>query len=129
MTPINNFKFFFIVLYFLCLSNVFSNSQELNNQELSKIYKNIRCIVCQGQTIDESNSDFAENIKTVIKDKLNKGVSEEEIYSYLKSKYGEWIILKPSFNLKSLFLWFFPYLVFFIGGIYVFLYIKKRNYR
>ena len=68
----------------------------MNNLE-SKIFKNLRCIVCQGQSIAESNSDFAQTIKIVVRDKIDQGDDEKEIYEFLAEKYGEWIIYKPKF--------------------------------
>ena len=68
--------------------------QELRARDISK---NVRCLICQGQTIDDSNSDFAINLKNLIKQKLKEGLEEEQIYEFLISKYGDWIILKPKF--------------------------------
>ena len=92
------------------------------------MYKNVRCLVCQSQSIYESNSDFSQSAKKVILEKVKAGQSEAEIYDFLESKYGEWIILKPSFNFKNLILWTFPYIIFFIGGFFLFLYIRKRRF-
>ena len=102
----------------------FGESKEIN---FTKIYQNIRCLVCQGQSIAESNSDFAQNLKSVIQNKAKNGLSEDEIYDFLKSKYGEWILLKPTFSYKSFVLWILPYLIFIGGGFCLFLIIKKRK--
>ena len=67
------------------------------------IYKNLRCLVCQGQSIAESNSDFAQTIKLVVKDQIKEGKTKEEVYSFLISKYGEWIVFKPTFKKKNFF--------------------------
>ena len=120
-------KLFILILAGLIFIINNSYSKEDNLDELKKISKNIRCLICQGQSIDDSNSDFAINIKYVILKKLNEGSSENEIYDYLKSKYGDWIIYKPEFKLYNLLLWLIPYFIFFIGGILIFQKIVKKK--
>ena len=115
----------FIVL-FLFIFSLELNASEKNNLE-TKIYKNLRCIVCQGQSIAESNSDFAQTIKIVVRDKIDQGNNEKEIYEFLAEKYGEWIIYKPKFNYINFLLWFTPYIVLVLGGLLIFKYFKKRK--
>ncbi len=91
------------------------------------IYKNLRCLVCQGQSIADSNSDFAQTLKMVVKDLVNQGKTEEEIYNFLSEKYGAWILYKPKFNLENFILWFFPYVVLIAGGFIIVFLIKKRS--
>ena len=78
----------------MLFQNVFSESVF----DEAKIFKNIRCLVCQGQSIADSNSEFAQTIKIVVRDQLKEGKSEIEIYNFLVSKYGEWIVYKPKLN-------------------------------
>jgi len=120
-------KLFILILIGLFFSINNSYSKEDYLDELKKISKNIRCLICQGQSIDDSNSDFAINIKYVILKKLNEGSSEDEIYDFLKSKYGDWIVYKPEFKLYNLLLWLIPYFIFFIGGILIYQKIFKKN--
>ena len=120
-------KLFTLILIGLIFIINNSYSKEDHLDELKKISKNIRCLICQGQSIDGSNSDFAINIKYMILKKLNEGSSEDEIYDFLKSKYGDWIVYKPEFKLYNLLLWLIPYFIFFIGGILIFLKIFKKN--
>ena len=91
----------------------------------TKIFKNLRCLVCQGQTIAESNSDFAQTIKIVVRDKISQGSNEKEIYEFLSEKYGEWIVYKPKFNYLNSFLWISPYIVLILGGYLIFKYFRK----
>jgi len=93
----------------------------------TKIFKNLRCLVCQGQTIAESNSDFAQTIKIVVRDKISQGRNEKEIYEFLSEKYGEWIVYKPKFNYINSFLWTSPYIVLILGGYLIFKYFRKRS--
>ena len=101
---------FLIVIFFL-LSFNFSNAQ---NEDLhSKITKNLRCLICQGQSVYDSDSE---------------GLEKKEIYEYLKVKYGEWILYDPEFNKNTYFLWLLPVLMFFIGGAIILkLFIIKKN--
>ena len=93
----------------------------------TKIFKNLRCLVCQGQTIAESNSDFAQTIKIVVRDKISQGSNEKEIYEFLSEKYGEWIVYKPKFNYINSLLWISPYIVLILGGYLIFKYFRKRS--
>ena len=118
----------FILFYFLL------NMQNLcfaENKDLEKeIYKNLRCLVCQGQSIADSNSDFAQTLKLVVKDKISEGKSKQEIYDLLSNKYGEWIVYKPKFNSSNFLLWILPYFFLILGGIIIFVLLKKnRNQR
>jgi len=90
-----------------------------------KILKNLRCLVCQGQTISDSNSDFATTIKIVVEDKIQDGLTEKEIYKFLSEKYGDWILFNPPLKNNSYILWFLPYLLFIFGGAILYLMIKK----
>ena len=91
------------------------------------IYKNLRCLVCQGQSIAESNSDFAQTIKSVVRDKISEGNSKNQIYDFLISKYGEWIVYKPSFRKQNLLLWLIPYFILLLGGVVIYNTLKKSN--
>ena len=118
-------KIFFSIIYFLFLTPLHSDNDK---KELLEIYKNLRCLVCQGQSIADSNSDFAATIKLVVQDQLNEGKTEDEIYEFLTSKYGEWIVYKPTFTKNNLLLWTLPYAVLFFGGFVIFLLVRKTKY-
>tara|TARA_B000000557_G_C20413984_1_gene291758 strand:+ start:125 stop:493 length:369 start_codon:yes stop_codon:yes gene_type:complete len=117
------FKIFFIII-FLYL-NINLHSSELVDE--SKIHKNLRCLVCQGQSIADSNSDFAITLKMVVKDLIKQGKNEEEIYNFLSDKYGDWILYNPKFNLGNFLLWGLPYLIFIIGGVIIVFFIRKSS--
>ena len=110
-------KFFklFILIFFLIFS-VETKSEESNDLLVQKITKNIRCLICQGQSVYDSDSQFAISIKKMVKNKINQGYSEIEIYSFLKDKYGQWIVYDPEFNKNTLILWSLPILLFLFGG-------------
>ena len=112
------FKIFFFIFCFLYIFNIASHVQA--NQDVDKISKNLRCLICQGQSVYDSQSDFALTIKMLIKNKLQAGESEDEIYDYLKTLYGEWIVYDPEFNKKNLLLWVFPLILFIFGGLLIY---------
>ena len=118
----NIFKFLISIIFF---SFFLSSDLKANNLQY-EITKNLRCLICQGQSIAESNTEFAQTIKLVVIDKIKEGKTEKEIYQFLIEKYGEWIVYKPQINWINSILWFFPYIVFLIGGVIIFLLLKKR---
>ena len=91
-----------------------------NSILVDKISKNLRCLICQGQSVYDSQSDFALSIKKLIENNIKDGKSEKQIYDYLKNQYGEWIIYDPEFNKKNLILWLFPLILFVIGGLLIY---------
>jgi cytochrome c-type biogenesis protein CcmH len=86
----------------------------------NKITKNLRCLVCQGQSVYDSDSEFAISLKVMVDKKLNEGLSEKQIYSFFKDKYGEWILYNPELNKNTYILWLLPVLLFLIGGAIIF---------
>ena len=117
-------KFIFFIFYFLFLLPLNSND---NKTELLEIYKNLRCLVCQGQSIADSNSDFAATVKLVVQDQIKEGKTKDEVYTFLISKYGEWIVYQPTFSKGNLLLWIMPYFIFIVGGLIIFLIIRKSK--
>ena len=111
------------IIFFLNSIFCFSSERILENN----IHKNLRCLVCQGQSIADSNSDFALTLKAVVKDLIDQGKTEEQIYDFLSEKYGDWILYKPKFNLGTFLLWGFPYIALALGGLLIVLIIKKRT--
>ena len=91
-----------------------------NSEKVDKISKNLRCLICQGQSIYDSQSNFAISMKLLIKKKIEEGDSEKKIYQYLKNQYGEWIVYDPELNKKTIFLWLFPLILFVFGGLLIF---------
>tara|TARA_Y100001936_G_C15933309_1_gene590609 strand:- start:424 stop:789 length:366 start_codon:yes stop_codon:yes gene_type:complete len=116
----------YLITIFLIMNFNLVHAQDTNLQ--SKITKNLRCLICQGQSIYDSDSEFANSLKLVVKKKLENGQSEKQIYDYLQEKYGQWILYDPNFNKNTYFLWLLPILMFIIGGAIIFkLFIIKKN--
>jgi|TARA_B110000971_G_scaffold159516_1_gene163003 cytochrome c-type biogenesis protein CcmH len=113
-----------LIIYFLLIFPLQSNEV---NQELIEIYKNLRCLICQGQSVADSNSDFATTLKLVVQDQVEEGKTKKEIYDFLISKYGEWIVYQPPLNKNNFLLWFLPYFILALGGLIIFIIIRKSN--
>ena len=113
-----------LIIFFL---NLYINLHANDLVEESKIHKNLWCLVCQGQSIADSNSDFAITLKMVVKDLIKSGKSEDEIYDFLSEKYGDWILYNPKLNAGNLLLWSLPYLVLVFGGVIIVFLIRKQS--
>ena len=109
-------KFLILILFIFNFNLVNAQNNELN----SKITKNLRCLICQGQSVYDSDSEFANSLKLLVRNKLNEGQNEKQIYTYLKNRYGEWITYDPEFDKNTYFLWLLPILMFLIGGAIIF---------
>ena len=116
-------KIIYIIFFFNLNLSIYSNEPSFE----STIHKNLRCLVCQGQSIADSNSDFAITLKMVVKDLIKQGKNEEEIYNFLSDKYGDWILYNPKFNLGNFLLWGLPYLILIIGGVIIVFFIRKSS--
>ena len=97
------------------------------NQELRarNISKNIRCLICQNQSIDDSSAPIAKDLRILIRDKIKEGKNNDEIYNFLTERYGDFILLKPYFKLNTLALWILPFLFLTLGILIVLFHNKK----
>ena len=119
--------FLYLFLIFSSLESV-AISSTYSDQQTIIITKNLRCLICQGQTIHESNSDFAESMKKYIKNELENGKTNDEIFSNLVEKYGQWIVYDPGISRNTLLMWALPLLLFLIGGAIIVNRILKNKY-
>ena len=94
----------------LCFSAFAEETRAIN------LFKEVRCLVCQGQTIHESNAEIAEDLKTLIREKIVEGKTDKEIKGFLVEKYGDWILYDPGLNKNTYLLWLLPILIFLFGG-------------
>ena len=111
---------FILLILFLILSFQKLLMANSNSSIVDKISKNLRCLICQGQSVYDSESDFALSMKLLIKKKIDEGKSEDQIYNYLKNQYGEWIVYDPEFDKKNFLLWTFPLILFIFGGLLIY---------
>ena len=139
MNNANSFilKRILIISLAFCITQFFSNisytvepDEILKNQEYElrarNISRNIRCMICQNQSIDESNASLAKDLRILIRNKIKEGSNDKEIYKFLTDRYGDFILLKPPFDLNTLSLWFLPF-IFLLLGIYIVLYHNKKS--
>ena len=110
------FIFFLFFILFFPLSILYAQENDKRNE----ITKNLRCLICQGQSVYDSDSEFANSLKIVVDKKLQEGLSEDQIYEYFKTKYGEWILYDPGLNKNTYILWLLPILIFLIGGAIIY---------
>ena len=110
-----------IILNLLCFFLILHNGAANENlDKVDKISKNLRCLICQGQSVYDSQSDFALSIKQLIENKISEGKEDKEIYEYLKSKYGDWIMYEPELDKKTILLWILPLILFIFGGLLIY---------
>ena len=128
----------FIIIISICLIHFFSNNSytvepeevlENKKQELRarNISKNIRCMVCQNQSIDESSAPLAKDLRILIRNKIKDGKRDKEIYKFLTDRYGDFILLKPPLKSSTLALWLLPFIFLIIGFFIVFYHNKKSE--
>jgi cytochrome c-type biogenesis protein CcmH len=116
-----NLFFLFVFCLAISLQPAFA-SQEREVE----IYKNIRCLVCQGQSLNDSNSDFANDLKKIIKKKIDQKENDQQIYQYLVERYGDWILFDPPLKKSTLLLWLTPLLVMMVCLFFLF---RKTIYK
>ena len=126
----------FIVFIFIS-QLFFNNSYSVEPDEILKnpkqelkarnISKNIRCMVCQNQSIDESDAPLAKDLRVLIRNQIKEGKNDEEIYKFLTDRYGDFILLKPAFKLNTFALWLLPFVFVLVGIFVVFLHNKKSK--
>ena len=115
MKVLKIFTILFLVASFLGLK-----SAEANVVLKNKILKNVRCLICQGQSVYDSESEFALSIKLIVDRKINEGLKEKQIYQFLREKYGDWVIFDPQLNKNTYVLWLLPLLLFLFGGAIIY---------
>jgi len=130
-TKITTIVSIFLVHFFLISVQAVEPDEILKNHEQElrarNISKNIRCMVCQNESIDESSAPLARDLRILIREKIKEGKNNNEIYEFLTDRYGDFILLNPPFKLNTLVLWFFPFIFFGIGILIIFFHNKKSK--
>ena len=122
----SQYIFHILIAYSLLLSSVYALNMD-QEERANNLFKETRCLVCEGQNIYESNSDSAEDMKKLISEMIIDGNSDNEIKSFLVSRYGDWIIMTPPINQSTYFLWFSPIIILLIGIIFILRKFKKNG--
>jgi|TARA_Y100000991_G_C21926696_1_gene328975 cytochrome c-type biogenesis protein CcmH len=122
----SQYIFHILIAYSLLLSSVYALNVD-QEERANNLFKETRCLVCEGQNIYESNSDSAEDMKKLISEMIIDGNSDNEIKSFLVSRYGDWIIMTPPINQSTYFLWFSPIIILLIGIVFILRKFKKNG--
>ena len=122
----SQYIFHILIFYSVLLSSVYALNID-QEERANNLFKGTRCLVCEGQNIYESNSDSAEDMKKLISEMIIDGNSDNEIKSFLVSRYGDWIIMTPPINQSTYFLWFSPIIILLIGIIFILRKFKKNG--
>ena len=119
--------FIHFVIGLLLIQTPFAESIEANDfktkeqqSRYTQLIENIRCPVCQGQSIGGSNSDLAKDLREKVSEMILDSKTDSEIYSFMVERYGDFVVYKPPVNTKTYFLWFAPILVLMISFLYLF---------
>lgn len=89
------------------------------------IMKELRCLVCQNQSIEESEADMAADLRAVVRERVAAGETDAEIRAYLAERYQDWVFMRPPVNSATLILWAMPFLLLIVGGVVVYLYVRR----
>ena len=125
--------FFFALLLLPAQLSAAINPDVLSNpaqEERAKtLQKQFRCVVCQGQSLDDSNAVLAADMRKLIRDRIRAGDSDKQIETYLVSRYGDFVLMKPPLRSDTILLWFMPFLVLIIGGLAAFFLVRRAGKR
>ena len=122
------FQYFFKLIFYFLFIFFASTSFSIENLDdrVKKLTIELRCMTCQNQSVYDSDSDFAKDIKILVEDKLREGLNEKEIKLFLTNRYGEYILFKPYFNIKNVLLWLFPFILLLFSFIFFIKNLKKN---
>lgn len=106
-------------------------SEQLSDPKLEAraraISSELRCVVCQNQTIDDSDADLAHDLRVLLRQRLKAGDTDQQAIAYIVNRYGDYVLLKPPFEAETLILWLGPLLVLVAGGAGVTIYLRRRR--
>lgn len=91
-----------------------------------EISQDLRCLVCQNQSIDDSNASLAKDLRVIVRERLTAGDSNEQVFDYLVSRYGNYVLLKPPLQADTFLLWASPFLILLIALSVATLYLRRR---
>ena len=122
---------FFRILHIIILSFIFFTFKIYALENIDERVKNLtlelRCMTCQNQSIYDSDAEFSNDIKKIVKQKLQEGESEKDIKKFLAERYGEYILFRPLMNYNNIFLWSFPFILLIIGLFFVLIKTKTKK--
>jgi len=120
---IDIFILFKIVIFVSTINTVFADDQKQYN----KIIENLRCLVCQNQSLSESDSNLAKDLRNKVKEMLESGNSEDEIYKFMSDRYTDYVLYNPPLKKSTWFLWYSPFIILIFSLSYMFVFFKRKN--
>jgi cytochrome c-type biogenesis protein CcmH len=126
-------KFFALLLAMLLTSTVSANEAAPNaedpviEQRLNKMAEDLRCLVCQNESLAGSRADLAQDLRREVREQMKAGKSDEEVIKYLTDRYGDFVLYRPPFKPVTLILWLGPVIFLGIGGAIWFVTLKRRR--
>ena len=120
---IDIFILFKIVIFVSTINTVFADDQKQYN----KIIENLRCLVCQNQSLSESDSNLAKDLRSKVKEMLESGNSEDEIYKFMSDRYTDYVLYNPPLKKSTWFLWYSPFIILIFSLSYMFVFFKRKN--
>ena len=120
---IDIFILFKIVIFVSTINTVFADDQKQYN----KIIENLRCLVCQNQSLSESDSNLAKDLRNKVKEMLESGNSEDEIYKFMSDRYTDYVLYNPPLKKSTWFLWYSPFIILIFSLSYMFIFFKRKN--
>lgn len=120
---------FFILVVGLGTAGAVEPDERLDDpmleQRAREISQQLRCVVCQNQSIDESDAPLARDLRLIIRERLVEGDNNEQVIGFVVDRYGDFVLLKPPFQADTYLLWFGPFIIFLLGGLLIFYYFRK----
>ena len=122
---------FFRIFYIIILIYIFFAFKTFAVENVDERVKNLtlelRCMTCQNQSIYDSDAEFSNDIKRIVKEKFQEGKSEQEIKKFLVERYGEYILFRPLINYNNIFLWSFPFILLIFGLFFLLIKTKRKR--
>jgi len=122
---------FYRIFYIIILSYIFFALKTFAVESVDERVKNLtlelRCMTCQNQSIYDSDAEFSNDIKRIVKEKFQEGKSEQEIKKFLVERYGEYILFRPLINYNNIFLWSFPFILLIFGLFFLLIKTKRKR--
>ena len=117
-------KYFLYILIIFFTQNI---SHAFDEKKYNIIIENLRCLVCQNQSLSESDSNLAKDLRSKVKNMLNSGKSEDDIYKFMSDRYTDYVLYNPPIKKSTFFLWFSPFLILFISLVYLYFSFRKNE--
>ncbi len=125
----------YLLMLLICLLPTFSYAGQAKDladdpvleQRMVKLAENLRCLVCQNESLASSRSDLAKDLRQEVRDKMNQGMTDQQIIDFLVSKYGDFVLFDPPVKSYTLLLWYGPFALLLIGLVGLVLQMRKRK--